>query len=198
MMHASSSQMSDPPQGQEQHQQQPINPCPRCEDRPFNISAWAFAVFKGGFHPHPQAILAGPLASRQMIGQEDPGIALVRLPDRTGSGSQVVFLPDERWTKPLLPALADQVGQCAPTPGLPPTLSSGGMVAGEAQQRMPLACLAQVDEWESGQPTIRQEGTLSRAQVRNHAVQHGSDNGPLPLLPGFLQRHHRPTHRQQP
>ena len=72
------------------------------------------------------------------------------------------------------------------------------MLAGEAQEIMPPAGLAELHQRQSGQATIRDQRTLRLAQMRQDALEQAADNGPLPFLPGFLQRHDLPTDRQEP
>src|SRR5262249_1838302 len=103
MMHTRGGQMRQPPEAEKDDQEQPIETRAVGEHSPFPIPAAAFEVLEGGFHAHPAGIVAKTLASRGPIGDDDPGLPLVRFPSRTYLGSQRALLPELDGAVPLLP-----------------------------------------------------------------------------------------------
>jgi len=83
---------------------------------------------------------------------------------------RLVFLPHERGAEPALALTADQVAHRVPAPSTLAAAGSARMLAGEAEQIVPLAGLAQLDQGQASQATIGDERTLGLAQRRDHAI----------------------------
>lgn len=122
-------QTQDQDQHQEQHQEQSVQACSVSDDGPCHIPATPFEVFKSRCDAHPFAILLHAVTTSRPIGEQHPGLLLLRVPDRTEVGGQVMLLPDQGWTDPLLPAPLDQATTRAPVSGPATSLRLAGVVA---------------------------------------------------------------------
>src|SRR5215831_8471272 len=185
-MHAGGCQMADPPDPQKQHEQEALQSRAVGYHRPLDVPTPPFEITKGGFHPHTPPVRLHAGAPSRLVREEKPGSLIPWLPDDAEKGVQTVLLPDERWAEPGLAGTVDQFAH-----GVPPacTLAAGrpaGMLSREAQEGMPLPCLAQLDEWQSSQAAIGDECTLGLAYIRPDAIKQRADDGPLPFLPGLL------------
>jgi len=69
--------MDDPPPGHTPRQEQPIEPLPIGKQTGFQVPATAFGILKGGLDAHAQRLLVHPPSASRLIGNQDPGLAMV-------------------------------------------------------------------------------------------------------------------------
>src|SRR5690242_13922110 len=81
VLQTSSGQMGDPPQTQEQHQEQPIQPGSVSNAAGFQLPAATFTIEEGGFYSCAPSVFANPLASGWAIRDQQPGVLMGWLPD---------------------------------------------------------------------------------------------------------------------
>ena len=79
-----------------------------------------------------------------------------------------------------------------------PALGLAGVRGGHAEDVVPAALRAQLDQRMPDQSAIGQQRTVGRSQMGDDPVQQRSDHLPLPLLPRLVHRQHLPAHRQEP
>src|SRR5690242_18503236 len=123
MMDAGCRQMTDPPDGEEQDQQEPFQPGALCQHGALDVPATTFEILEGRLDAHAASILAHPLAASTQVRERKPGVLIARLPHGAEKGVQAVLVPDEGWTEPRLAHLAHQVAHRHPPAR---TLATGG------------------------------------------------------------------------
>ena len=69
----------------------------------FDVPTTAFAILKGGFHPHTPGIELHLSVTCSLIADEQPWFLVVFVPQQADTGLQCVFLPDRG---PAIPAIA--------------------------------------------------------------------------------------------
>lgn len=87
--------MGQPPQAQEQDQEESIQAGPIGDDRPFHVPATSFEVLESRFYSHTTSILLHAVTTSRPIGEQDPGFALLWVPDGTHRGGQTAIVPDQ-------------------------------------------------------------------------------------------------------
>src|SRR6185437_16516208 len=63
---------------------------------------------------------------------------------------------------------------------------------------MPMAITADLDQWETCQPSVCDQGAVCLLQMCNDLIKQTCHNAPLSLFPFLLPWHHRPGHRSRP
>src|SRR5258708_4038639 len=153
--------MRDPPHGDKQCQQQAVEPLVIADQAGFQIPATTLAVLKGGFHAHAPAVLPYPSSPSRLIGDQEPGFFVARLPDGTQVGLDALLLPEPDASKPLLPRCADQCSTGLPVPPAPADPASSRMLGTDAQEVMPPALATQLHQRRTTEATVRDQRTVS-------------------------------------
>ena len=102
MMDAASGQMTDPPDGQKQTQQEPIQACPVTDPTGFQLPAATLGILKSRLDAHAEPIAADPSPARRLIRDEQPGFLVPDFPDGTQGRFDGAVLPEQDPSKPVL------------------------------------------------------------------------------------------------
>ncbi len=110
MMDTGCGQVADPPHGQKQGQQEPIESLPIRNQAVFQVPAATFVILKRGLHAHAQRILTHPPTPCRLIGNQDPGLLVPWIPNRTHPRlDHQVIEPSQNASKPVLPLVSDDI-----------------------------------------------------------------------------------------
>src|SRR5215469_929039 len=111
MVHASGSQVRDPPHPQKERQKQPIETSPISDPTGFQPPATAFAVQKCRLHTGTPRVFANPLAPGFPIRDEQPCVLVGRIPDGAELRLQGVVLPELHAPAPLLAGVSNHLSE---------------------------------------------------------------------------------------
>src|SRR5690242_9076548 len=156
--------MTDPPDAQKQHEQESLQTGVVGYDRTLDVPAPTFKILKRGLDAHTPPVRLHAGAPSRLVGEQEPGRLIPRLPDSAEKGVQVVLLPDEGWAEPGLAHTVHQVAQRPPAASALATKRSAGVLARQAQQVMPASGSAQQDQWQAREATVGKERTVGLAQ----------------------------------
>jgi hypothetical protein len=201
VMDAGGSQVSQPPETEEDDQEQAIQTCPVCDDRSFQVPAAAFEILECGFNARTQGRAAHPLPPGRAVGEDDPGILLVALPGRAELHADRIRLPQLNWAEPRAPAPRDQFSAGQPTRCPASARRRAGVVGGQAADMEDLGpgpLLAQLHERMPDQATIREQRAVRVSQLWDAPIEQRGDHVPVVVLPGLVDGQDVPAHRHEP
>src|SRR2546429_4576093 len=122
------------------------------------LPATTFHVLKGGLDPHAPAILLDTFAPGRLIRNEEPGLFLTFFPHRTQLRLVLMFLPQMHGAKPRLAWRTHHLRTGAPVVKVPVALALAVLVLLDAQHVVPAVGLAQLNEFETTQAAIGDDG----------------------------------------
>lgn len=114
MMDARGRQMSHPPEGQKERQQQAFQMRSLLELCRFDVPAARFGILKGGLHAHAQRIGLDASLPRRQIRNEEPRFLKGLLPTGTDIRLDGLLLPHTCAAIPLLPFGVDEALEGSP------------------------------------------------------------------------------------
>src|SRR5579875_1276772 len=191
MMDAGCCQMTYPPDGDEESEQESMQALFVFNRAGFQIPAATLGILKGCFDPHTSGIFVQTGLACWSVRNHDPSFFMTFGPTGADLGRETLLLPDRRRSIPLVSRLFDQAADGFP---VTPTLACGcakRVFAAHPQEIMPAAIPAPLHHRHTRQATISHQGTLRRfSHTALHHVQQSSDDTPLSFFPFFLPWHH--------
>jgi len=142
-------------------------------------------------------ILAHALPSGGLVGEDDPGFPLLRLPGGADLGRHGTLLPELYRAIPLASALGREASTRNPALRATPACGLAGVCSRQTEHVMPPTLRTQVDQRMSDEAAIGQQRARGGADVWNDAVEQHADHLPLPLFPFLVHGQRLPTDRHE-
>src|SRR5436309_6280672 len=124
------------------------------------LPAATLHVLSGGLHAHAPAILFDPFASGRPVTDQKPRLLLAFFPHRTQLRLVLMLLPEPYRAKPRLTWRTDHLRTGLPLVKVAVALALSILLLFNAQDIMPAVGLAQLNEFETTQATIGDQGAV--------------------------------------
>src|SRR4051812_34711108 len=160
MMYTGSSHMTDSPHRQKESQQQ----------TGFQPPSSTFAILESRLDTHTQCILLHTPFACFLVGNQDPAFLVALPPAGTHRRFNRVFLPDFGPPIPLLSCFLYKYIKTAPCAPAFAHFALTGVFFAHAQERVPSTIAANLHQWETRSPSIRNQGAVSLLQMRDDLI----------------------------
>src|SRR5579859_7292528 len=138
--------MSDPPDGQIDHQQPAIKMIAPLKLAALNHASATLLILKGRFDAHTPPILAHTLRRGGPIGDQQPGFLIAWLPTGTEPAGKLMLVPEQHLSIPVLAWLADHLLALLPVPIGASNPPPAPVLLFDAQHVMPANPLTQLNQ----------------------------------------------------